>query len=132
LAEVGVNVTVLVSDYATFNATWNDPAAPALRLVTWAPMFDPQSLLGLVFASEGYLSRYSNTEVDELIVAGGLESDPSARQAVYEAMAEAMQSDPPAVFLWNLTSGYGVGPGVSNWEARGDDYVLPMTVGDAT
>jgi peptide/nickel transport system substrate-binding protein len=132
LAEVGVNVTVLVSDYATFNATWNDPSAPALRLVTWAPMFDPQSLLGLVFSSDGYLSRYANAEVDELILAGSVESDPLARQEVYETMAEAMQIDPPAIFLWNLTSGYGVGPDAATWEARGDDYVLPMTAGVAS
>ena len=128
-AEVGVNVSVLVSDYGTFNATWNDTGAPALRLVSWAPMFDPQSLLGLVFSSEGYLSRYTNTEVDELIVTGGLESDVSARQAVYQSLAEVMQADPPAVFLWNLTSGYGVGPGATIWGARGDDYVLPMSAG---
>jgi peptide/nickel transport system substrate-binding protein len=132
LADVGVNLTILVSDYATFNSTWNDPAAPALRLVTWAPMFDPQSLLELVFASDGFLSRFSNVDVDGLIAAGEVESDPNAREAVYQNLAETMQLDPPAVYLWNLTSGYGVGPEASGWKARGDDYVLPMVAGDAS
>jgi peptide/nickel transport system substrate-binding protein len=129
LADIGVNVTVKVSDYATFNATWGDPSAPALRLVSWAPVFDPQSLLGLVFASDGYLSRYSNMDVDELIAAGGLESNESARQALYQILAEVMQTDSPAIFLWNLTSGYGVDPAAAAWDARGDDLVLPLTVG---
>ncbi len=129
LAEVGINLTVQVSDYATFNGTWNDPAAPVLRLITWAPLFDPQSLLGLVFASDGYLSRYANAEVDTLIAAAGSETDPAARQATYADLGQVMQVDPPAIYLWNLTSGYGVAADLTTWAPRGDDYVLPLTSG---
>jgi peptide/nickel transport system substrate-binding protein len=131
LADVGISVTVQVSDYGTFNATWSEPTAPALRLVSWAPLYDPQSLLGLVFGSHGYLSRIDSPEIDALIAEGAGEPDPEARHQVYTELGRVMQEDPPAVFLWNLTSGYGVSPEITSWEPRGDDYVLPLSPGAA-
>ena len=129
LADVGMQNSVTVSDYATFNGAWSSPDAPPLRLVTWAPLFDPQSLLALVFASTGFLSRFDSPEVDELIAIGAAETDPAQRQATYQELARVMQESAPAVFLWNLTSGYGVASDIQSWTPRGDDYVLPLSPG---
>src|SRR5690606_2073212 len=73
--EVGISVDIEVADYATFNASWSDESAPALRMATWSPLYDPHTLLSLVWASEGVLSRYSNEDVDRLIAEAAVESD---------------------------------------------------------
>jgi len=128
LGEVGIAVTVKVSEYTDFNATWKDTSAPVLRMATWAPLFDPHTLLGLVFASEGFLSRYANPDADALIAAAAAEVDQDARQARYQELGALMHDDAAAVYLWNLSSGYGVSETAAGWAPRGDDYVIPTIV----
>lgn len=129
LGDVGVDVSIVTADDATFNAGWGDPSRPPLRMSTWVPLYDPHTLLSLVFASDGYLSRYDNSEVDALIQSGARETDPEARDETYQRLGKVMHDDAPVIFLWNLTSGYGVASDVSNWQPRGDEYVIP-TDGD--
>ena len=131
LAEVGITVRITVAEYTDFNATWNEVAAPALRMATWSPLYDPHTLLSLVFASDGFLSRYANPEVDALIQSAAGEVDQAARAAIYRDLAALMHKDAPAVYLWNLTAGYGVADAASAWQPRGDEYVLPTVVEEA-
>lgn len=130
LGEIGVEVRIQSSDDATFNAGWADPERPPLRMSTWIPLYDPQTLLSLVYAGDGFLSRYANADVDALIAAGAIEPDPRARAAIYRDLGQVMHDDAPAVFLWSLTAGYGVANDAVNWSPRGDEYVIP-TVPDA-
>jgi len=125
-AEVGIRAELQVSELTTFNGTWAEASAPPLRMATWRPLYDPYTLLSLVFASEGYLSRYDNPEADELIASAARESDPEKRAALYRELATVMHEDAPAVFLWNLVESYGVSEEASAWDPRGDQYVLPM------
>ena len=125
-AAVGIRAELQVSELATFNGTWADASAPPLRMATWRPLYDPYTLLSLVFASEGYLSRYANPEADELIASAARESDTEKRAALYRELATVMHEDAPAVFLWNLVESYGVSEDASAWDPRGDQYVLPM------
>jgi len=131
LAEAGIMAELVVSEYTDFNATWADPAAPALRMVTWSPLYDPHTLLSLVFAREGFLSRYDNPEADALIERAGSETDPERRSALYRELAALMHEDAPAVYLWNLTAGYGVAEEASDWQPRGDEYVIATVIEDA-
>ncbi len=131
LAEVGIDVTLTVAEYADFNATWGDAAAPALRLVTWSPLYDPHTLLSLVFASEGFLARYANPDVDALIESAASEVDVEVRASLYRELAQLMYEDVPAVYLWNLTAAYGVAEETSGWRPRGDEYVIPTIVEEA-
>lgn len=131
LGEAGFSITIKVSDYTEFNATWSEPAAPALRMVTWRPLYDPHTLLSLVFAGEGFLSRYSNADASGLIDEAAAESDPGERAALYHELANVMLDDAPAIYLWNLTSGYGVSEEASRWRPRGDEYVIPTYIEDA-
>ncbi len=128
LAEIGITVSIVVAEYTDFNATWKDAAAPALRMATWAPLYDPHTLLSLVFASEGFLSRYANPDADALIERAGSETDVAARAALYRDLAALMHDDAPAVFLWNLVAGYGVAESAGAWNPRGDEYVIATTV----
>ncbi|MGI8482787.1 MAG: ABC transporter substrate-binding protein [Thermomicrobiales bacterium] len=127
LGEVGINVTIEQSELAAFNQAWPDPKAAPLRYATWRPMYDPHSLLSLMFLSTGFLSRYKNPKADELILAAAKEADPAQREAIYQELGRLFQSDPAAVYLWNVTSTYGVASEASNWQPRGDDYVIATT-----
>jgi peptide/nickel transport system substrate-binding protein len=126
-AEAGIRAELKVSEYAAFNANWADPTAPVLKMSTWSPLYDPHTLLNLVFASEGFLSRYDNAEASELITAAGAETDPQARAEHYRQLAAVMHEDAAAIFLWNLIEGYGVREEAGAWKPRGDEYVLPLS-----
>jgi peptide/nickel transport system substrate-binding protein len=126
-AEVGIKVSIQASEYAAFNATWADASAPPLRLSTWSPLYDPHTLLSLVFASDGFLSRYDNPDADALIAQAASEPDVDARAGQYRELAALMHDDAAAIFLWNLVEGYGVAGAASAWRPRGDEYVLPLS-----
>lgn len=128
LDEVGIRTSIVATEYADFNATWADRSRPPLRMATWSPLYDPHTLLNLVFLSRGFLSRYSNAEVDRLIGEAAVEPDPAGRAALYRELTRVMYEDVPAIFLWNLASAYGVSEGAAGWEPRGDEYVI-ATVG---
>lgn len=126
LAEAGVQLSIVTSDLAAFNQGWPDETAPALRYATWRPFYDPQSFLQLVLDSDGFLSRYTNATADELIREGARARDNDARQALYEDLGRELQDFPAAIYLWNLISTYGVSSELTEWEPRGDEYVLPV------
>lgn len=130
LADVGISVQIEVSEYTEFNATWADLAAPPLRMATWSPLYDPHTLLSLVFAGEGFLSRYANPDADALIAAAGSEIDTDRRATLYRELSALMYEDAPAIYLWNLTSGYGVADDATSWQPRGDEYVIPTIHGN--
>ncbi len=125
-AEVGVDVELVVSDIATFNATWADPEAPQLRMATWSPLFDPSTLLNLVFWSDGVLSRYNNPTADELISQGGSLLDEEERREAYRALGEELHADAAAVFLWNLVNTAGVSNNATAWTPRPDQWQLAL------
>jgi ABC-type transport system substrate-binding protein len=126
-ADVGIRAELQVSEYAAFNANWADPEAPALKMSTWSPLYDPHTLLNLVFAGEGYLSRYDNADANTLIASAGEEADPEARAELYRQLAAVMHEDAAAIFLWNLVASYGVREEATSWQPRGDEYVLPLS-----
>lgn len=125
LADVGITVSIESVDLATFNGSWTEPDSAPLRLVSWRPVYDPHTLLSLMFASTGPLTRHNDARTDELIQAGGSEPDPSRRAELYRELGRHFQNAPPALFLWNLTSVYGVRDFGVGWSPRGDDYVIP-------
>lgn len=127
LAEVGIDLTLEPIELAQFNGSWKEPDSAPLRFVTWRPMYDPYTLLSLMFSSEGFLSRYSDTEADSLIQDAAIETDPAARQEVYRELGRHFQEVPPAVFLWGLSALYGVRDLGSSWAPRSDEYLLPLS-----
>jgi len=130
LADVGVSVTVESTELATFNGTWQDPDSAPLRFVEWRPVYDPHTVLSLMFASTGPLSRYADDESDRLIAGAAAEPDPEARARLYRELGAHFQEAPPAIFLWNLTALYGVKDFGTGWQPRGDEYVIPTSVED--
>jgi len=125
LAEVGINLSIETTELTAFNGSWQDPGSADLRFVTWRPVYDPHTLLSLMFASSGPLSRFADDEADNLIATAAREPDPDIRSAVYRDLGRRFQESPPAVFLWNLTAAYGVRDLEGGWSPRSDEYVIP-------
>jgi peptide/nickel transport system substrate-binding protein len=125
LGDVGVNVNLVSTELATFNSTWKETGSAPLRFVSWRPVFDPHTLLSLMFASTGPLSRYADPDVDAAIATGAATLEPDARAETYRGLARRMREVPPAVLLWNLATSYGVAPGASPWTPRPDEYLIP-------
>lgn len=128
LGEVGVNVTLESLELATFNGSWQDPGSAPLRFVSWRPVFDPHTLLSLMFASTGPLSRHRDDVTDTLIRSGAIEPAPDARAEVYRELGRRFREAPPAIFLWNLTATYGIRDVPGSWTPRVDEYVIPTQV----
>ena len=124
LSDIGIKTDVQVQEIATFNAEWADPKAAPLRFASWRPMFDPFNLLFLVFGQGGYLSRYSDGDVQSSIAAAASENDPKARAIAYQELGKQLTASPGAIYLWNLSSIYGAAPNLS-WTPRPDDAIVP-------
>lgn len=125
LTDVGVKTTAERVEVATFNQQWKDPSAAPLRYVTWRPMFDPYTLLSLIVSNQGFLSRHDNPNAQALIDAAAVESDPAKRAADYQQLGKVLFDEPAAIYLWSLTSLYGVAASTPPWTARPDDYIIP-------
>ncbi|MCO5219132.1 MAG: ABC transporter substrate-binding protein [Thermomicrobiales bacterium] len=126
LEEVGVRVTIETAELAAFNQDWPNPEAPALRYATWRPMYDPYTFVNLVVKSDGYLSRYANPLVDELIATAATEPEEGTRNDYYAEIGRELQSSPAAIYLWNLVTNFGVSSTIQGWTPRGDEYVLAL------
>ncbi len=132
LAAVGIEVALEPVETATFNATWKDPEAAPLRFLTWRPLYDPFTLLGLVISSSGFLSRYSDPEAQALIEAGAAETDPEERDRLYRELGQVLHASPAGIYLWSLTSFYGLSRDVQGWTPRPDDWILPLAAEGAS
>ncbi len=124
LADIGIELEIVVAESGSFNAGWGDPEAPPLRYASWRPMYDPNTFMTLVIASDGYLSRYDNPDADDLIARAGAEPDVEARNALYQELGRLLQQEPAAIYLWNAVTRYGINERLAGWQPRGDDYIL--------
>ncbi len=126
LGVAGIDVDLEQVETATFNATWQDPEAAPLRLLTWRPLFDPYTLLSLVISNTGFLSRYDNAEAQSLIEAGAIEPDTEERDRIYRELGVVLHESPAGIYLWSLTSFYGLDREAPPWTPRPDDWILPL------
>jgi peptide/nickel transport system substrate-binding protein len=125
LSEAGIRTEVERLEAATFNQQWTDQNAAPLRFVSWRPMFDPFTLLSLVFSNQGFLSRHDNPNAQSLIDAAAVETDPTARAETYRQLGQVLHDEPGAIYLWSLTSFYGTAKDAPAWSPRADDYIIP-------
>ena len=132
LAAAGIDVELEPVETATFNATWQDPEAAPLRLLTWRPLYDPYTLLSLLISNTGFLSRYDNPDAQALIEAGAVEPDPKERDRIYRELGQVLHDSPAGIYLWSLTSFYGLDPDAPEWTPRADDWILPLVAEGAS
>lgn len=124
ISEIGIKTTSRQTEITAFNSTWTDKSAPVLRLTSWR-YYDPYTLLGLVYTSNGYLSRFKDPKADALIAEASSEPDEAKRASLYQQLSVALFDNPPAVYLWNLTAVYGQSKSVEGWSPRADEYTIP-------
>jgi peptide/nickel transport system substrate-binding protein len=129
LEQIGVHVNVAPLELAVFNAPdlWqgtNSDAAP-LRFVSWRPLFDPYTLLNLVFSKDGFLSRHDNPKIQPLIDSFASEADQQLRAKIGKDLGKALFEEPAAIYLFSLTSRYGVNADAPAWTPREDEYMIP-------
>lgn len=128
LGEAGIDVGVSQKELAVFNAhdQWSGAAKDAadLRLITWRPLFDPYTLLSLMFSNTGFLSRFDDPEIQGLIEAFSTEADPAQRAAIGRELGKEMHDNPAAIYLYSLTAIYGVSADAPAWSPRADEYVI--------
>jgi peptide/nickel transport system substrate-binding protein len=128
LGDAGIEVEVVQKELAVFNAPeqWSGQAADAsaLRLISWRPLFDPYTLLSLMFSKTGFLSRFDDPTIQDLIDAFSTESDADKRAAIGRELGKEMHDNPAAIYLYDLTAIYGVAEGTPPWSPRADEYVI--------
>ncbi len=128
LGEVGIEVELTQKELAVFNAPdqWSGAAedSAALRLITWRPLFDPYTLLSLMFSNTGFLSRFDDPTIQGLIDAFASEADPETRASIGRELGKEMHDNPAAIYLFDLTAIYGVAEGTPPWTPRADEYVI--------
>lgn len=124
LGDVGIKIKAQAQEDAVFNAGWKDAKAAPLRYATWRPLFDPYTLLSLVVSNQGFLSRYDSPTVQPLFDSFATETDAAKRADVARQLGKALHDDPAAIYLFDLTSLYGVSANVTAWTPRADDYII--------
>jgi peptide/nickel transport system substrate-binding protein len=129
LEEIGVKAELRPLEDAAFNATWTDTNAAPLRFSTWRPLFDPYTLLSLVVSNQGFLSRYNSETVQPLFDAFAVETDVTKRAQVAVQLGKALFDDPAAIYLFDLTSIFGMAEDAPAWTPRADDYIIPTVRG---
>ena len=129
LGEVGIEVELTQKELAVFNAPdqWTGVAEDSsdLRLISWRPLFDPYTLLSLMFSNAGFLSRFDDPTIQGLIDAFSTEADPETRAGIGRELGKEMHDNPAAIYLYDLTAIYGVADGTPPWSPRADEYVIP-------
>ncbi len=128
LGEVGIEVELTQKELAVFNAPdqWSGAAedSAALRVISWRPLFDPYTLLSLMFSNTGFLSRFDDPTIQGLIDAFASEADPDTRAAIGRELGKEMHDNPAAIYLYDLTAIYGVAEGTPPWTPRADEYLI--------
>jgi peptide/nickel transport system substrate-binding protein len=106
-AQAGVEASVRVYEWPSFIGDVQN-ARYDVGLIGWLLLTDPDRATYLQFRSDGgnNYGAYSNPRVDELLDRGRAETDPDARRAIYEEIAQVVTEEAPYIFL--LYQGYVV------------------------
>lgn len=102
--NLGVNVSIQQTDWATFIGQLDDPANNPYQMfdICWiADYADPQDWYDILFhtGSNQNWADYSNPDVDKLIDQAGTESDPATRFKLYQQAEQKILADMPVLPL---------------------------------
>jgi peptide/nickel transport system substrate-binding protein len=122
LGEVGIEVDLQGSDWASFLLDWNDKQMQGLYLFQFSPnAMDASSTLNLNFKSTGYV-YWDDAELDALIAQAAATSDPDARLDVF---ADIWEYNLAQEYVINLYGSENVvaHPTWMDFDVRGDGQV---------
>ena len=90
---------------------------------------DVNVYLQLWLRTGGFLSRFSDPEIDALIDAQLAEYDTGKREAILRQIGEKARAAAPALFLWSSPNLYGAAKTVPDWQPHLLGYLPVVGVG---
>ncbi len=115
LEEIGITTSVRQLEPSIFNTNWTTGETSEIYAASWGAAGDPQQYLDMLVKSNGFLSRYANVRLDELIAESAVTLDPAKRNELLSEMQQILHDDPAAIYLWSTADIYGLNPAVKNW-----------------
>jgi oligopeptide transport system substrate-binding protein len=115
--NLGVEVEIQQTEQATF---FQDLDKGQYQMFTagWVMDYaDPEDVLDILFYSQSHqnTARYSNPDVDKLLLQARTEQDTSKRMALYEQAEQIIVGDSPWIPLYNARDNVVVKPYVKNF-----------------
>jgi peptide/nickel transport system substrate-binding protein len=115
LAKIGVTVTLKPTEISQFNADWGAGRQNPMR-ASRLSFSDVNVYLQLWLRTGGFLSRFSDPEVDNLIDAQAAEYDTAAREEILRRIGMKVRAAAPALFLWSSPNLYGAAKTIPGWQ----------------
>ncbi len=124
LDAIGVAVEIRDVDFGTWLDVQGSGEFDAFML-SWIGNIDPDDFYYAQHHSDGGFNfqGYNNPDVDELLDAARVETDESARKALYEEAATAIIDDASYIYLYNPENINAWGANVQGYVVRGDNAV---------
>ena len=132
LADIGVRATIKPMEIGQFNQTWgkpngDNPGTDPMRSSRLS-FNDPNTFLQLWWKKDGFLSRYDDPKMDELIAKQLSEYEPETRAGTLHQIAQLSHDKPGAIYLWSSPNVYAVGPKIQGWEPHFSGYLPVVNV----
>lgn len=127
LAKVGVTVNLKPFEVSQFNADWGAGKQNPMRAARLS-FSDPNVYLQLWLKTGGFLSRFSDPEIDKLIDAQAAEYDTDKRVAILHEIGTKTRAAAPALFLWSSPNLYGAAKTVPDWRPHLLGYLPVVNV----
>lgn len=124
--EVGIRPKLEVINTTIANDRWIADSHPGIRVSSWN---NPETAADLLFRTGGFISVFSNPELDELLAIDKVTLDLDERRAVLKQITDLLHDDPFAVYLWTEPSRVGINQNViTGFQPHAKGFVLATGV----
>jgi peptide/nickel transport system substrate-binding protein len=128
LTQAGIRTKVAIGEGSQVRDKW---AVAGKRegdmwITSWGNgSLDPTDIFEptLQTGGRGNSAGYSNKKVDELLAAGGRETDAAKRAAIYREAQAIINADAPWIFLWLPQDIYGTSARLSGWSPAASGWL---------
>jgi len=131
--SLGVDMKINPVDATTYTALTKDSkTAPQTFILGWCADYpDPQNWLSVYWKTGAFGERikYSNKELDKILVQADTTIDPKPRMELYAKAQDMLVADAAVAFAWNNVNSYMVKPWVKGIKTTPQDHWFP---GDTT
>lgn len=120
LTQAGIRTKVSVGEASQLRGRWagTGPREGDMWISSWGNgSLDPTDIFEptLQTGGRGNAAAYSSKRVDDLLAAGGRETDEAKRAGLYREAQAIINRDAPWIFLWVPQDLYGVSARLTGW-----------------
>ena len=124
--DIGISPKLEVINTTIANNRWIADSHPGIRVSSWN---NPETAADLLFRTGGFISVYSNRELDELLAKDKITLDLDERRAVLKQITDLLHDDPFAVYLWTEPSRVGINQNViTGFQPHAKGFILATGV----